>query len=103
MNKGLNRYYAFIARGERGSCDDVDFLMHVLVSDPGLATVKLVDFALGLVRSSAGKTRIEHYLFEGNQMQRNYAALFFKRRGETSLLQKAVDAGLVDTEQAFSQ
>jgi hypothetical protein len=98
-----NRYYDFTVKGKRGDRDDVDFLMQTLVGDSTLTTAKLVDYALGLVNSQAGAARIGEYLFEGDPIQRNYAALFLKRRGQLDRLQQAVDQGLVDLDQAFSK
>lgn len=55
------------------------------------------------VTTPAGVARIDHYLFEGTQRQRNYAALYFKRRGDLPRLARAVAAGAVDETQAKSR
>src|ERR1051325_41227 len=73
------RQAAFIARGRAGNVTDVDYLMHMLESEPRMALTRLVDYALGLVQTTHGKERIRHYLLEGTQTQKNYAALYFKR------------------------
>ena len=73
-----------------GQTADVDTLMRILVSNDDLKTSRLTDFALGLIETRAGYRRIRHYLFHGEQRQRNYAALYFKRKGYTDLLEDAV-------------
>jgi tetratricopeptide (TPR) repeat protein len=98
------RYAAFVARGRAGNVADVDYLMHRLESEPNVAISKLVDYALGLVSTTHGEERIKHYLFEGTQMQRNYAALYFKRLGRHGfLLIEAVKQNKIDHAQAFAR
>ncbi len=75
--------------------------MAALVREDDFATSRLVDFALGLVDTREGKLRIRDYLFNGVQQQRNYAALYFKRRGWTDLLDEAVRQGKIDHLQAY--
>ncbi len=96
------RYDHFRALGLSGAAHDVDALMHALVAHDDLATSRLVDFALGLVDTRDGTARLRHYLFHGAPIQRNYAALYFKRRGRTALLEEAVAQGRIDWAQAFS-
>lgn len=97
----LLRYDTFVAIGTAGTVQDVDFLMAALVREDDFATSRLVDFALGLVDTREGKLRIRDYLFNGVQQQRNYAALYFKRRGWTDLLDEAVRQGKIDHLQAY--
>ncbi len=85
-----------------GRAADVDALMQALQTDD-LASSRLVDYALGLVETKDGRARLRHYLFEGTQQQRNYAALYFKRRNVTYYLEEAVAAGKIDAAQAFSR
>ena len=77
--------------------------MNALVDKFDIATTKLVDFALSLVQNREGIDRIEYYLFHGCQVQRNYAALYFKRKGFSDLIGAALAAGKIDIEQAFSR
>jgi hypothetical protein len=88
--------------GTSGTADDVDRLMLALVAADDLATSRLVDFALSLVELDEGRQRLRDYLFDGNRQQRNYAALYFKRRNVTYFLEEAVAAGKIDAAQAFS-
>jgi hypothetical protein len=97
------RYDHYILLGSKGLADDVDGLMNALVESSDLASTRLVDYALGLVDTVEGRARIRHYLFEGTQQQRNYAALYFKRRNVTHYLEEAVAAGRIDAVQAFSR
>ncbi|BAY24134.1 GUN4 domain protein [Calothrix sp. NIES-2100] len=99
----IDRYDAFVAMARTGGVSDVDTLMDNLESDRTSATCKLVDYTLGLVNTHEGKDRIRYYLFNGTQIQRNYAGLYFKRRGEKSILIEAVKQGCIDKLQAFSK
>lgn len=99
----IDRYDAFVAMARAGGVSDIDTLMENLENDRTSATYKLVDFTLGLVDTSQGQDRIRHYLFNGTQIQRNYAALYFKRRGAKNILKEAVNQGCIDKLQAFSK
>ncbi|MCF4969732.1 hypothetical protein [Nostoc sp. CMAA1605] len=99
----IDRYDAFVAMARTGSVSDIDTLMDNLEHDRNSATCKLVDYTLGLVNTPEGKDRIRHYLFNGTQIQRNYAALYFKRQGITDILREAVSQGCIDRVQAFSK
>lgn len=97
------RYEQFVALGTSGRAQDVDVLMHALIASEDIASSRLVDFALSLVETQEGRERLRHYLFEGNPQQRNYAALYFKRRNVTYYLEEAHAAGKIDWHQAFSR
>ena len=103
MITNLARYTDFIARGISGRPADVDLLMDALASRDDLATTRLVDYALSLVDTRVGRQRLNHYLFNGTQVQRNYAALYFKRRGLVGPLDEAIAQGKIDREQAYSR
>jgi hypothetical protein len=103
INQSTDRYITFAALGRSGTIADVDVLMHALKSYDDFATSRLVDFALGLVETQEGAGRIRHYLFHGTPVQRNYAALYFKRRGRVGLLDEAVAQGKIDAVQAYSR
>lgn len=90
-------------RARSGSAVEVDYLMENLDSGEPLVTCKLVDYALGLVSSAEGRERIRHFLFHGSPIQRNYAALYFKRREWTDVLDEAVRCGCIDEAQAYSK
>lgn len=97
----LARYEHLEDRGRTGLPEDVDFLMGQLALDD-FTTLKVVDYSLGLVQAPQGVRRIDHYLYHGTQRQRNYAALYFKRRNDARRLQHAVGTGAIDRTQAFS-
>ena len=99
----LYRYDQFITYGTSGKKGDVDLLMQELVSRDDLVTSRLVDYALSLVATLDGSHRIKDYLFNGAQIQRNYAALYFKRKGLIDLLDEAVALGKIDREQAYAK
>ena len=103
MTQPTNRYDHFRALGLSGAAHDVDALMHALCTHADFATSRLVDFALGLVDTRDGPARLRHYLFHGAPVQRNYAALYFKRRGRTALLEEAVAQGKIDAVQWFAE
>jgi hypothetical protein len=101
--QSIGRYDHFRALGQSGTGAAVDTLMHVLHAQDDFATSRLVDFALGLIDTGEGEGRLRHYLFQGTPVQRNYAALYFKRRGRVGLLDEAVAQGKIDTVQAYSR
>lgn len=103
FNNNTNRYETFVNSGKLGRELDVDNLMHALENDTNVATIKLVDYALSLVNNPVGKNQIKHYLFNGTTMQRNYAALYFKRLKQKDILAEAVKQGCIDRVQAFSK
>ncbi len=102
-NRSLSRYEQFVFWGNSGTIEDVDRLMHILSSQGDFATSRLVDYALNLVRTREGVERLRYYLFNGNEIQRNYAALYFKRRGHRDLLDDAVAQGKIDQIQAYAE
>lgn len=101
--KFSGQLYDLIIKAENGGPIDIDFIMHILTSESTFAMTRYVDFALGLVTNEAGISRIEHYLFNGSQIQRNYASLFFNRRGDWEIVKKAFQSGLIDETQAFAR
>jgi len=91
-------------KAKRGRKADVDFLMAFLAQSVDFMLSKKVDYALSQVASTEGQSRIRHFLFNGvSQTQRNYAALYFKRRGLTQILEEAVERGCIDSIQAYSR
>ena len=101
--KFSGQLYDLISRAENGDPDDIDFIMQNLNSESTFAMTRYVDFSLGLVTCDKGVCRIEHYLFNGSQIQRNYASLFFNRRGDWEIVKKAFHQGLIDETQAFAR
>lgn len=98
-----NRFDLFEQMGRAGKPKDIDIMMESLERDPSSSPHKLVDYTLGLVKNTQGQLRIEYYLFNGTLVQRNYAALYFKRIGNVGILAKAVEMGCIDRVQAFSK
>jgi hypothetical protein len=101
--KFSGQLYDLIIRAENGAPVDIDFIMQNLTCESTFAMTRYVDFALGLVTNKDGVTKIEHYLFNGSQIQRNYASLFFNRRGDWEIVKKAFHLGLIDETQAFAR
>jgi hypothetical protein len=62
-----------------------------------------VDYYLGTMKKVEGMKRIEHYLFNGSQIQRNYSTLYFARNDDWKLVDKAYRMGLIDYVQAYSK
>ena len=87
----------------RGTAGDIDQVMACLEEGIDLPETKVIDYYLGTVNRFEGMKRIEHYLFEGSQIQRNYAALFFVRINDWKLVNKAYRQGLIDYVQAYSK
>jgi hypothetical protein len=98
-----NRFELFEQMGRAGNPQDIDIMMESLERDPSSFPHKLVDYTLGLVKNTEGQLRIEYYLFNGTLVQRNYAALYFKRIGKVGILAKAVKMRCIDRVQAFSK
>lgn len=80
---------------------NIDKIFKELNEHTTIEDTRYVDFALSLVEKEQGIKQIEYYLFNGSQMQRNYASLFFNRRGDYDLIEKANKLGLIDDLQAF--
>lgn len=103
MFKFTGQLKELIVKAENGSSRDIDSIMEKLTVDSTLAMTRYVDFALSLVEKTEGIKRIEHYLFNGTLIQRNYASLFLNRLGEWKPVKKAYDQGLIDEIQAYSR
>jgi hypothetical protein len=88
---------------QRGTKPSVELIMHQLNRNMTLAESKFIDFALGQIESEEGLAVMKHYFFHGTQLQRNYCALFFSRRGDHKLVKEVFDLGLIDDKQAFSR
>jgi hypothetical protein len=101
MGQTVLQYYISLAKeGTRASIGEI---MQHLNKNMTLAESKFIDFALGHVESDEGLKTMEHYLFHGTQIQRNYCTLYFGRRGEYLIIRKAYDEGLIDAKQTFSR
>jgi len=105
MGKGgyTGRLKILVDKARDGSTADVDFIMDHLSSKSSLVMTRFIDFALGNVETSEGIDRINHYLFNGSQIQRNYASLFFNRRGDWEIVLEAFRQGKIDEIQAFAR
>ena len=86
----------------RGTSCDIDSIMEIL-NGADLPITRAVDFYLGYVSNNIGIERLEYYLFSGTQIQRNYCCLFFARRNEWELINKAYNEGRIDKIQAYSR
>lgn len=102
-HKFSGKLQELIEKAETGNEIDVDFIMSHLTSDSTFELTRYVDFALSLVNNINGITRIEHYLFNGSLIQRNYSSLFFNRRYDYDIVMKAFSQGLIDEIQAFAR
>lgn len=86
-----------------GRSGDIDYIMTNLIPESNLAMTRYVDFALSLVKESDGIERIKYYLFNGTQIQRNYASLYLNRLGEWKPVKQAFEQGLIDEIQAYAR
>jgi hypothetical protein len=100
QQKNLDYY---IGLANSGTAHSIDCIMHDLNKSMSIAVSKIIDYSLSLVCSDEGIKRLEFYLFSGTQIQRNYCALFFNRRGDWPLVKLAYEKGLIDYIQAFSR
>ena len=87
----------------RGRKTDIDEVISLLDDSVDLPTTRAIDRYLGQVENPAGVKQIEQHLFCGTQIQRNYCTLFFARRNDWHLVNKAYEMGLIDRIQAYSR
>ena len=90
-----------IALSERGNAEDVDRIMGHLTLRSSLSMTRFVDYALSLVKTKEGIDRLEYYLFNGTLIQRNYSSLFFNRRSDYDVVNRAFKEGRIDEIQAY--
>ncbi len=88
---------------KNGHPEDIDYLMSLLNSETTFAMTRFVDYALSLVENEAGLKRLEFYLFNGTQIQRNYSGMCLNRRGEWKIVKKAWKMGLIDERQFYAR
>ena len=99
-----NKLYSYIKeKCKTGFSSDVDEVMKLLNQDIDIPTTKIIDFYIGTITNKEGLKRIEYYLFNGTQIQRNYCTLFYLRKNELDIVWKAYKLGLIDEIQAFSR
>jgi hypothetical protein len=107
--KSMNKYFStgplkeLTDKACKGNPAEIDFIMKKLSIKSTLATTRFIDYALGLVENPEGLERIKFYLFHGTLIQRNYASLFFNRRGDWKYVKEAFEKGLIDEIQAYSR
>ena len=101
MEQSLLKTY--IALAKEGTETSIREIMDHLNAGITIGESKIIDFALGHVGSDEGLCVMEHYLFHGTQIQRNYCALYFGRRGDYLVITRAYLEGLIDAKQAFSR
>jgi hypothetical protein len=101
VEQSILQYY--IALAKEGTEESIGEIMKHLNAGMTIGESKIIDFSLGLVDSCEGVKVMERYLFHGTQIQRNYSALYFGRRGDYFVLRKAYVEGLIDEKQAFSR
>jgi hypothetical protein len=93
----------YIGLAKEGTPAAIGEIMRNLNPEMSLAESKFIDFALGHVQGEEGMAVMERFLFSGTQIQRNYCALYFGRRGDYDIVRRAYDQGLIDAKQAFSR
>jgi len=86
-----------------GTSENIDKVMEFLNETSDIPLTRVVDFHLGTVENIEGMKRIEWYLFNGTQIQRNYSALFFARINDWKIVDKAYKMGVIDYIQAYSK
>ena len=92
-----------IKKAESGAAEDVDYIMSYLNDQSSLSMTRFVDYSLSLVENPDGIARLEHYLFKGTLIKRNYSSLFFNRRLDYDLVLRAFEEGKIDRIQAFAR
>lgn len=92
-----------IIKAKLGNKSDIDFIMNHLTSEATLEITRYVDYALSLVENEDGIKQLQHYLFNGTLIQRNYCSLYFNRKGDWPVVKEAYLQGLIDEIQAYSR
>ena len=87
----------------KGDPECVDFIMDHLDDNSNFAATRFVDYALSFVVTNPGIERIQYFLFNGSQIQRNYASLYFNRAGNWLIVKEAFQKGLIDEIQAYAR
>ena len=90
-------------RVNSGTESDIDFFMSQLTIDAQVGVIKLIDFAISQVKSTEGINRLKYYLYNGSKIQRNYAALYFKRHKYDDILLNAAIDNCIDENIIFSR
>lgn len=90
-------------RAQLGKATDINYLMETLATTTSFLHSKMIDYALGRVTNEEGRERIKYFLFNGNKIQRNYAALYFKRQGACGIIDEAFEQGCIDHVQAYAK
>jgi hypothetical protein len=101
VEHSILQYYTALAK--EGTEASIAEIMKHLDVEMSIGESKIIDFSLGLVDSLEGVKIMERYLFHGTQIQRNYCALYFGRRGDYFVIRRAYLEGLIDEKQAFSR
>jgi len=92
-----------VTKANEGCVESVRSIMDKLDSEMTLEESRQLDYALSKITFPNSVEVIKEYLFNGSQIQRNYAALYFGRIHEYFILREAYDRGLIDEKQAFSR
>lgn len=99
----MNKLDLYLGHARLNSGKGVDLLMENLHMNISLRETKMIDFFLGQMDSDCAINRVVHYLFNGSQMQRNYAVLFLARKNIWKPINRAYKMKLVDYKQAYSR
>ena len=103
MNNITEKSIEIKTQCERGSKEDIENVLLNLNNEVDLPTTKIIDYYLGTVKTNEGIACIEYFLFNGTQIQRNYCTLYFARKNEWNIVNKAYSLGLIDYVQAYSR
>jgi len=93
----------YVVMANSGDEKYIGKIMQRLNKDVTLQETREIDYALSKINNPKSIEMIKLFLFEGTQIQRNYAALYFGRLHEYLILREAYDLGLIDEIQAFSR
>jgi len=92
-----------IQKAIQGKREDIDYIFNHLNDQSTFKMTRYVDYALSLVGSDEGISRIEYYLFNGTLIQRNYSSLYLNRNGYWKIVKEAYEKGLIDEIQAYAR
>ncbi|MBI9101523.1 MAG: hypothetical protein JEY99_03835 [Spirochaetales bacterium] len=86
-----------------GTQRDIDQVLSILNGGVDLPTTRAVDYYLSLVKNPEGIEQLKHYIMNGTLIQRNYCTLYFARKNDWDIVNRAYNEGLIDRIQAYSR
>lgn len=78
-------------RAQIGRISDINYLMRDIDTKVNKFGSTIILYVLYCIVSHEGRARVAHFLFNGNRMQRNYAALCLTQWGYRDIVDIAIE------------